>query len=165
MPRFKEANKNDPYRNFNFKILIDNVEVAACKKMSKLSAAVEVVKFRAGNSLSPAPELLPGRVTYDTITLENGLTNDKAFHDWAGLLITNAFMPVSRQIEPQFRKTLDIRVYDLDARTEVRAYTVFNAWVSKYTAMPDLVGDSNDVAIESIDICHEGWLRIDQNLV
>jgi phage tail-like protein len=163
MARFKETNKSDPFRNFNFKILLDGIEVAACKKMSKLSAGVEVVKFRAGNALSAVSEMLPGRVTYDPITMENGLTNDKAFHGWAEALIRNEFVPGDRQKEPLFRKTVQIKVLDLDNRSEVRIYTLFNAWVSKYTAMSDLVGDANDVIIESIEIQYEGWKREDTN--
>ncbi len=50
---------------------------------------------------------------------------------------------------------------DIDNKTVVRKYTLFNAWCSKYTAMSDLAGDANDVIIESIQIEHEGFVRED----
>jgi phage tail-like protein len=164
MPRFKEATKNDPYRNFNFKIYIDNQVVAACKKMSKLSAAVDVVKFRAGNSTTPVSELLPGRVSYDPVTLEAGLTNDKTFQEWATSLMRNEKTTGERKNEPFFRKDIKIEVLDLDNKSVVRKYTLFNAWCSKYTALSDLVGDANDVIIEMLEIQYEGFLRDDNNV-
>ena len=39
MPRFSDPKKRDPYRNFNFRIWIGGKEVAACHKMSQLSAS------------------------------------------------------------------------------------------------------------------------------
>lgn len=159
--RFQEANKRDPFRNFNFRILLSGVEVAACKKMSKLSTAVDVVKFRAGNSISPVAEMLPGRVTYDPVTLEAGLTNDKAFQEWASVLMRNEKSPGDRKTEPEYRKEVHIHVLDIDGKTVVRKYSLHHAWCSKYTALSDLVGDANEVIIESIQIEHEGFVRED----
>lgn len=162
MPRFNDATKRDPYRNFNFRILIDGNVVAACKKMSKLAASVDVVKFRAGNSKAATTELMPGRVSYEPVTLENGLTNDQTFEAWATALMRNEESPgIDRKVDPHYRKTVHIHVLDIDNKTIVRKYQLVNAWCSKYTAMSDLVGDANEVMIESIQIEHEGFVRQD----
>jgi phage tail-like protein len=161
MPRYSDATKRDPYRNFNFRILIDNKPVAACKKMSKLAAAVEVVKFRAGDSQYAVTELSPGRITYEPVTLEAGLTQDPTFQTWASALMRNEATTGVRAIEPAFRKDIQIWVFDIDHTTVVRKYTLHNAWCSKYTAMSDLVADANEVIIESIQIEHEGFVRTD----
>lgn len=158
-PRFADSTKRDPYRNFNFQISIAGVVVAACKKMSKLAASVDVVKFRAGNTKWATTELSPGRVSYEPVTLESGLTQDKSFQDWATALMRNErTTPGDRKLEPFFRKDVTIEVYDIDHVTVVRKYTLIQAWVSKYTAISDLVGDANDVIIESIQIEHEGFI-------
>ena len=157
MPRFTDSKVRDPFRNFNFHILIGGVEVAACKKMSKISSAVEVVKFRAGNDASSAPELLPGRVSCDPVTLEAGLTNDASFKDWAKTLHVNGFTGTSRKRAPDFRKEVEIQVFDLDSKTKVKSFKLHNAWVSKYQAVSDLSGDANEVIIETIEIQHEGF--------
>jgi phage tail-like protein len=164
MPRFstEDVTKNDPFRNFNFRILFDGKEVAACKKMSKLSASVDVVKFRAGNAQSPASELMPGRVTFDPVTFEAGLTNDKSFEEWATQLIAHEHVAGGTAVAKRsttFRRTVTVRVLDIDNQTIVREYTLFNAWVSKYQALSDLVGDANDVLIESIEVQMEGFTR------
>lgn len=161
MPRYNDASKRDPYRNFNFRISIDNHIVAACKKMSKLAASVDVVKFRAGDSQFATTELSPGRVTYEPVTLESGLTQDKVFQEWATALMRNERMPGDRKIEPNFRKNVQILVFDIDHTTVVRKYLLHNAWCSKYTALSDLVADANEVIIESIQIEHEGFVRED----
>jgi phage tail-like protein len=161
MPRFNDATKRDPYRNFNFRIIIDGNVVAACKKMSKLAASVDVVKFRAGNSLAATTELSPGRVSYEPVTLENGLTNDPTFEAWATGLMRNEASIGDRQVEPFYRKTVHVWVLDIDGRTVVRKYQLINAWCSKYTALSDLAGDANEVIIESIQIEHEGFVRED----
>jgi phage tail-like protein len=162
MPRFTDATKRDPYRNFNFVIIIDNIPVAACKKMSKLSASVDVVKFRAGDSKYPTNELSPGRVNYDAVTLEAGLTQNQVFQAWATALMVNEITPAPAKLEPLFRKEIIIQVFDIDHTTVVRQYTLHNAWCSKYTAIGDLVADANDVVIESIQIEYEGFIRNDQ---
>ena len=59
-PRFQEAERNDPFRNFNFRIVMGGEEVAACRKMSMLEVSVNTVKFRAGNSKASDEELIPG---------------------------------------------------------------------------------------------------------
>ena len=83
MARFVDPKKRDPYRNFNFRIVLGGIEVAACRKMSGLTGSVDVVKFRAGNNLASNEELSPGRTHYEPVTLEAGLTKDKEFERWA----------------------------------------------------------------------------------
>ncbi len=159
MPRFTDPQKRDPFRNFNFRIFLGGVEVAACSKMSGLSASVEVAKFRAGNSASSVDEMLPGRATYEPVTLEGGVTNDSAFEDWATALVRNEWDQGLRAVEPDFRRDVEILVYDLDLATPVKRYILHRAWVSKYAPLSELVGSANDVLIETIEIQHEGYTR------
>ena len=37
------------------------------------------------------------------------------------------------------------------------AYKVFRCWVSEYQALPELDGNANAVAIQSIKLENEGW--------
>jgi phage tail-like protein len=162
MPRYSDMTKRDPYRNFNFRIIMDGQPVAACKKMSKLAGTVDVVKFRAGDSPYAVAELSPGRLSYEPVTLEGGLTQDKTFQTWATALMVNEAMGGAvRVLEPYFRKEIMIQVFDIDHVTVVRQYVLHQAWCSRYTAMSDLIADANDMLIESIQIEHEGFNRID----
>lgn len=158
MPRFEEATRRDPFRNFNFKIVMGGIEVAACRKMSALDATVNTVKFRAGNDLSTVDEALPGRCEYQPVTFESGVTNDRTFEDWANQLVHHEGRP-ERPGDPDFRREVEVHVMDVDGTTLVRKYTLHRAWVSKYTAMSDLAGDGNDVIVETLEITHEGFTR------
>jgi|SRR5690606_10790896 len=159
VPRFTSTDRRDPYRGFNFRCLIDGREVAACNKISGLTASVEVVKFRAGNSASTVDEMLPGRVSYEPLTLEAGITADTAFKDWANTLIHHAGSPGLRHAEPGFRRTLEILVYDIDndISRPVKKFNVFMAWVSKFVALPELAADANETMIQRVEVQHEGF--------
>jgi phage tail-like protein len=157
--RYVDTKKRDPFRNFNFRILLGGVEVAACRKVSGLTASVEVVKFRAGSNRSSNDELLPGRVAYEAITMEAGLTNDKAFKDWASALVRHGASKKGRDAEPGFRREIQILVYDIDndISRPVKKFTVHQAWVSKFTALSELAADANETLIETIEIQNEGF--------
>jgi phage tail-like protein len=161
MPRYTDLTKRDPYRNFNFRILMDGNPVAACKKMSKLAGTIDVVKFRAGDSKWAVTELSPGRISYEPVTLESGLTQDPTFQTWATALMVNEATPCTRSLEPYYRKEIQIQVFDIDHVTVVRQYLLHQAWCSRYTAMSDLIADASDILIESIQIEYEGFARID----
>ena len=123
--RFEEAQRRDPYRNFNFIIKFGNVEVAACRKMSGLDATVNVVEFRAGNSPFTNVERSPGRVEYQAVTLEGGKTNDLTFEDWANQLVTLESRPL-RPTEPEFRRDVIIQVLDIDTRLNIASRRTVN---------------------------------------
>ena len=157
--RFNDTKKRDPYRNFNFKIELGaGVVVAACKKMSGLTASVEAVKFRAGDDPSTVDQVMPGRVSYEPVTLEAGVTDNEDFKKWANALIAN-LADTGRTPDPSFRRDVIINVYDVenDKNNPAKKFTLHNAWVSKFTALSDLAADANDVLIETIEIQHEGF--------
>jgi phage tail-like protein len=154
----------DPYRNFNFRIVMAGIEVAACRKMSGLTGSVDVVKFRAGTDVASNEQVSPGRTHYEPVTLERGMTVDAEFEKWALQLIrhdqTNATL-YPRVSDPDFRREVEIFVYDIDNNRAVKHFVLHRAWVSKFTAMSELAAEANEVLIETIEIQHEGFERLD----
>ncbi len=57
-----------------------------------------------------------------------------------------------------FRKDIAVELYN-EAGQLVLAYQVFRCWVSEYQALPDLDANGSSVAIESIKLENEGWVR------
>jgi phage tail-like protein len=147
----------DPYKNFKFRIKWDNQYVAAVSKVSVLKRSIEVVEHRSGGDASTARKS-PGRVKYDAITLERGLTQDSAFHDWAGLVWSYGAGLGSEVSLANFRKSLYLEFYN-EAGQLVMAYKIYRCWVSEYQAMPDLDANANAIAIEHIKLEHEGFER------
>ena len=70
-----KAHRHDPYRTFNFQVLIESQLVAGLRKMTVLKKTAEVAVWRTG--CDPSHERkLPGGSKYEPITLEQGLTHD-----------------------------------------------------------------------------------------
>ena len=147
----------DPYKNFKFRLKWDGKYVCGCSKMSPLKRTTEVVEHRAGGDPSTSNKS-PGRNKFDPITLERGLTQDLAFHDWAGLVWNFGSGLGSEVSLASFRKNIYLEFYN-EAGQLVIAYNIYRCWVSEYQAMPDLDANANAVAIEHIKLECEGWAR------
>jgi phage tail-like protein len=146
----------DPFRKFKFRIKVNNAVVAGLTKCSALTVSVESKEFRSGD-MDSFKHKLPGMVSYEAITLEQGVTNDKTFESWATAMsnyLGNKGSD-SQKTPDNFRKDLDIEIFNLN-NERVKAYRVFNCWVSKYTAVPDLDANSADVMIQTLVLENEG---------
>jgi phage tail-like protein len=150
------ASQFDPYRKFKFRIKINNQVVAGLTKCSALTVSVESKDFRSGE-MDSFKHKLPGLVSFEPITLEQGVTADKTFELWATAM-SNYLGNQGADAEKtpgDFRKDIDIEIYSLDNQ-QVKAYRVFQCWVSKYTAVPDLDANSSDAMIQTLVLENEG---------
>ena len=118
--------------------------------------SIESKDFRTGE-MDSFKNKLPGLVSFEPITLEQGVSQNKIFETWATAMANYVGnQGADAQKKPDdFRKDIDIEIYDL-ANNKVKAYRVYNCWVSKYTAVPDLDAASGDVLIQSIVLENEG---------
>jgi len=150
------AHRHDPYRTFKFQILIDGKPVAGLKKMGALKRKTEAIKWRAAGD--PSKErILPGGTSYEPITLEQGLSHDPVFENWAGL-VNNIEGDAAMSLK-NFRKDIVINVLNLQGQVAL-SYKVFRAWVSEYQALPEMdAGTMNAVGIQTLTLQHEGWQR------
>ncbi|HLN46517.1 MAG TPA: phage tail protein [Candidatus Sulfotelmatobacter sp.] len=147
----------DPYKNFKFRIKWDGRYVAGVSKMSALKRTAEVVKHREGGDPS-SNRKSPGRMEYEAITLERGVTHDLEFEKWANKVWNYGAGLGSEVSLKDFRKDIIIEVYN-EAGQLMIAYKIYHCWVSEIQALPDLNGNANAVAIQHIRIENEGWER------
>lgn len=145
----------DPYRNFKFKIKIDNVYVAGLSKCSALKKTTEMLEWREGGDPSTTHKL-PGKTKYDAVTLTAGVTHDTTFEAWANLV--NNFQGDAAMSLKNFRKDIIIDVFNEQSQ-KVLSYMVFRCWVSEYQALPELDASANAVMISTIKLENEGWER------
>lgn len=156
MPQFSvNTHRFDPYRNFKFRVKWDNEYVAGLNKCSALKRTTEMVEWREGGDPSHGRKL-PGKTSYDAITLEQGVTHDTRFEEWANLV--NNFEGDALMSLRNFRKDVTIEVYNLQG-VVVMAYNVYRCWVSEYQALPELDAGGNAVMIRTIKLENEGWDR------
>jgi phage tail-like protein len=150
------AHRHDPYRTFKFQVLIEGQPVAGLKKMGALKKTTEAVDWRTGGDPTHVRKL-PGGTKYEAITLEQGLTHDPVFEQWANL-VNNIDGDTAMSLKG-FRKTIVINVMNLQGQVAI-SYQVRQAWVSEYQALPDFdAGTTNTVGIQTIKLEHEGWDR------
>jgi len=124
--------------------------------MSALKRKTEPIKWRAAGDPS-SERILPGGTSYEPITLEQGLSHDPVFENWAAL-VNNIGGDAAMSLK-NFRKDIIINVLNLQGQVAI-SYKVFRAWVSEYQALPDLdAGTMNAVGIQSVVLQHEGWQR------
>jgi phage tail-like protein len=158
MPAFTvNARRFDPYKNFKFRIKWDGKYVAGVSKMSALKRTTEVVKHREGGDPSTSRKS-PGRTEYEAITLERGVTHDTEFEAWATLVWKYGAGLGAEVALKDFRKDIIIEVYNESGQLAL-AYKVFRCWVSEYQALPEFDANANAVAIQTIKLEHEGWVR------
>lgn len=145
----------DPYRNFKFKIKWDNQYVAGLSKCSALKKTTESVDWREGGDPSTSHKL-PGKTSYEALTLEAGVTHDTTFEAWANLI--NNFEGDASMSLKNFRKDITLDVFNLQG-SKVLSYNVYGCWVSEYQALPELDAAGNAVMIKTIKLENEGWVR------
>jgi len=150
------AERFDPYRTFKFEVSIDGTVVAGLSKMTALKKTTEAVPWRTGGDPSHERKL-PGGTKYEPITLEQGLTHDPVFEEWANKV--NSIEGDAAMSLKGFRRNVVITVKNLQG-TPVMSYQVAKAWVAEYQALPDFESNNmNTVGIQMIKLEHEGWFR------
>lgn len=149
------SHRFDPYRNFKFKIKWDGQYVAGLSKCGALKKTTESSDWREGGDPSTSRKI-PGKTSYDAVSLEAGVTHDTTFEAWANLV--NNFQGDSAMSLKNFRKDVTIDVFNL-AGQKVLSYHVFRCWVSEYQALPELDASGNAIMIQTIKLENEGWER------
>ena len=138
-----------PYRNFRFRLEIDGLDAGSFSEVSGFDATMDVVEYRAGDDPSITPTKLPGLIKYGNITLKWGAAETMVLYDWL-IDITEGTIE---------KKTVTLTALDEEG-SPAASWRCINAWPVKYTA-PDFNGTSSEVAIETIELAHEGLTRPD----
>jgi phage tail-like protein len=150
MPAPKTRQRYDPYKNYKFRVKWDGRIVAGITHVSGLKRSTEVIEYRQGTG--GPPQKLPGRTSYEPITLERGITRDFAFEAWAKQVMAGGAPSV------KLRKEVRIEVYS-EAGALMLAYEVHRCWPSEYVALSSLDTDERRL-IQSLTLQHEGWERV-----
>lgn len=137
------GDRNDPLRQFNFLLEIDGVASAGFTEASGLESSQEVIEYREGSE-STTPRKLPGLAKYMNISLKRGWTENYELWDWRKTTIDGRTE----------RKSFAICVLD-EERNEALRFNFREGWICKWEG-PKLNATTNEVAIEALEICHEG---------
>jgi len=136
----------DPFASFNFKLEIEGITVAGFSEVTGGNTESNVIDYREGNE-AIAPRKLSGLNKYGNITLKRGMSLDKQLYEWRKTVVDGDIT----------RKNLSI-VLQNEKHDEVARWNIFNAWISKLS-IADLKANANEIAIETVELTHEGLVR------
>ncbi len=133
-----------PLTTFHFQVEWGGTRLGFTE-VSGLKSAVDVIEYREGNSPSYGSIKMPGRPHYSNVTFKRGIiSGDNEFFTWLETIQLN-------QVE---RRDLTIQALN-EQHEPVRVWRLRNAWPVSLDA-PHFNSSASDVAIETLEVAHEG---------
>ncbi len=144
-------------RTFKFRVEItdgpdgiDDTLLGQFSEVSGFDVSYDPIEYRAGDSVAYTTQKFPGLAKYGNITLKRGIiSNNKALFDWIDLNTSGKYSKATK---------VTITLED-PAVNEAVAWELSNVWPTKYTG-PDLKGDASELAMETLELAHEGCKRV-----
>ena len=137
------GSRNDPYSAFNFLVEVDGVTVAGFSECSGLSTDTDPIEYRNGDE-DITVRKLPGLKKFANISLKRGFTDSKELWEWRKTVL-----------DGQTQRQGGSIVLLNESREEALRWTFREGWPCKWEG-PSLNAKNNEVAIETLEICHEG---------
>lgn len=141
--------RDDPYQAFNFEVTITGVSDdgqavrGSFSEVSGLEVEITPIEYRNGSE-DITVRKIPGLKKFTNITLKRGVVGDLTFWNW-----------IKSALDGQVRRADGTIVLLDENRQEVLRWNFRRAWPCKWTG-PTLNAKTNEIAIETIEICHEG---------
>ncbi|MFC4158631.1 phage tail protein [Chitinimonas lacunae] len=136
----------DPFRGFNFRVEIDGLTVASFSEVGGLTADGDPVDYREGKDPTNAVRKLVGLRKYTNLSFKRGYVQDNTLWLW--------YQRIANGIPD--RRSGSVVLMN-EAHRDVMRWNFENAWINKIEG-PGLNATGNQVAIESMELCHEGLM-------
>lgn len=140
----KQSTNGWPLPKFFFEVKWDSV-VLSFEEVSGLDVEAQPIEYRHGGSPVFSAIRMPGLAKYGNVTMKKGVCkSDTKFWDWFNQIKMNTIK----------RVPVTISLLDEEGKPTM-VWTLINAWPTKVTGT-DLKSEGNEVAVETIEIAHEG---------
>jgi phage tail-like protein len=141
--------QNQPMSNYPLPVYHFIVEWGGSRigftEVSGLDIFFEPIKYREGVSPVESSIKMPGLIKYNNITLKRGIVKgDNEFMEWMK----------TKQMNTIERRDIVIKLLD-EEHKPIITWKVHNAFPVRYSG-PVLNSNSNEVAIEVLEVAHEG---------
>ena len=137
-----------PVAEFRFSVELGNTFVAWFTECSGLSVERTVVPYEEGG-VNTYVHQLPDRIKYTSVTLKRGIADDVLW----------AWFQEGLYDGKVRRENVSILLFNTD-RSKTRRWNLVRAYPTKWTG-PDLRSGDNGVAVETLQIVHEGMTMTD----
>ena len=143
-----DPKKNYPLPKFHFQVEWGE-DRFGFTEVSGLDFETEVIEYREGNSPTYHKSKQPGLTKYANISLKRGtfLGDFKYFELWKKTMMF-------QEGAEKYRRDITIKLLD-EEHKPIITWSLAKAWPSKVQST-NLKADANEVAIESMDLVHEG---------
>ncbi|MCJ8272308.1 MAG: phage tail protein [Psychrosphaera sp.] len=138
-----------PMPKFYFEVKFDGGTgtemVSSFQEISGLDVEAQIIEYRAGDNKVFSTVKMPGIIKSGNVTLKKGIfIKDNKFFDWYANIKMNTIG----------RTAVTINLLD-ESGAPTMVWTLNNAWPTKITGT-DMKSDGNEVAVETIELAHEG---------
>lgn len=137
---------NWPLPKFYFTVKLGSQDnTVSFQEISGLETETQPIEYRHGDSKQFSTIKMPGIAKTGNVTLKKGVfVKDNNFFKWYDAIKMNTIK----------RETVTIQLLD-EKGSPTMTWTLTNAWPTKISS-PDLKSDANEVAVESLELAHEG---------
>ena len=137
-----------PVPKFYFLVTIAGTDISF-QEVSGLDIETDVMEYRHGDSKTFGTIKKPGLIKTTNIILKKGVcAADSPLMDYFNKLMLDKANYAAN------RRQIDIRLMD-EAGAVIMTWTLINAFPAKLSGM-DLESDSGEIAIEMLELAHEG---------
>jgi len=135
-----------PLPKFYFTVNLGSQDsTVSFQEVSGLDTETQPIEYRHGDSPQFSTINMPGISKSGNVTLKKGVfVNDNNFWKWYDAIKMNTIK----------RETVVIQLLD-ESAAPTMTWTLANAWPTKITGT-DMKSDANEVAVETIELSHEG---------
>jgi phage tail-like protein len=143
--------EKDPLVSSWFGVEFQGQVVGAFRECTGLGSENEVVEYKAsGQKGEFVIKKVPGRLKWNNITLKRGITDAMDMWQWRKLVEQGKISDA--------RKNGTITMYNQQGDA-IAKWNFTNAWPSKLSG-PSANAGNNEVAIEELELTHEGYERV-----
>lgn len=135
--------RNDPYLSFRFQVEIEGLIAGGFSEVSGLQVETETEDHREGGVNDYVHKIIKG-TKQQNLTLKRGITDSDTLWKWHQDVVNGKIK----------RKSGRIILLDLEGN-EKWHWTFQDAYPVKWTG-PDLKADGNNIAIETLELAHNG---------
>jgi phage tail-like protein len=145
------GSRTDPLTGYHFYLELDGIVDAQFRECSGLDSESNIIEHKeAAKGGVTVIKKVPGELKWSNIVLKRGVTQDRRLWEWRE--------QIERGNVDTARKNGSIVLYD-QGNSEVARWNFIDGWPAKITG-PQLNANNNDIAIEEVNICHEGLRRV-----
>lgn len=143
--------QEDPFGNFRFRfaLQLDNVQVAGFAECTGLNVETKVFEYKEGGNNATTLKF-PESSTFGNVTLKRGVTSSNDLINWQLDIVNGKFSKKPRS------GNQDIAIVLMNEKgDDVKRWNLIRAFPVKWVG-PDLKATGNEVAIETLELAHEG---------